>query len=901
MSGNSNSNQGKGKNHPKTHLCLALNFARYRFIEVLRYIKENDSITERNWLSQVSEFKDLEKLKCANENQQKFVDELGIYLPFIKTEYDKLDELKMILLFTKQLRELRNYYSHAKHKSIILKCDKNNDDEKFMNRFCNLYAEAISYVSEKTDEGYIKDDFGHLKLKKERTAYDKELSENILCFISKTKPDFKENEYSLFFKSQYGYEFTEKGAMFLASLFLDKKEATEFLGGMTGFKKTEGKKFKATRDVFTYYSGKVIFDKMDTSNKDVSLFFNMVSYINKKPACIPAKEGEEIRQKDLFGHFALRYLLKEENDIKIRQYTGKKINKKPPKEIQTKNNEKIIVSYLDDEKIYSDELQNKFFTTGNNIYFDYNGLKGELGFKALSQLVFAKLLKSEGRYNTIYKDVKEQLSGYISQYTDILGNIINGKINSNDDLKDYLNGKIVYICQIPNAIKNGLENKGIESENEFINRVIKRLENKIKNCEERLKKVSEERIYDIVTFILHDFMDWIGKDSGKPGKALYEKLHSKLTFYGRYREELLKTLRDKNWNYESHIIYKALKEKDLRDVYRIYLTELKKQCELDKKNIENKPTNLFHIAKEIGNKIGLIQKSFESKSTKIEERTSSAKDIASMILDKPIPIPDNLIKDTIINKIVINKDDKQINRLATLIDIYLPGKGFDIKRDDKTKNSMLPEYYYNLEEKYPDLKVQKKIRLFKTNDKILRLIIVEYSKGFIKDKVKLILPDERPVTELYNSEATMAFFDRKIKFRFDKYNKVKRLLYDKRVETIVNHHIDKSVYPIIIFSDDTSTSFIIDEEKKNFKDSQKHLISAALDFEERFWKEGKHDFNILLKKYTSKTYINHRSILKEANIKDDIVNFRNLALHNSVPKTKDYFKEEIIKYNSYIK
>lgn len=902
MSGIFNSNRQKTGNHPKTHLCFALNLARHRFFEILSYIKSY-IINERNWLQKLSEFKDLEKLKNANQSQQDLIEKLSIYLPFIKPENDNLEEIKMIRMFINQLSHQRNFYSHAKHKPIILKFEKNNEDSKFIKRFCDLFADGISSISNNSDEGYRKEDFIHLKLEKKRIVLntDKKLPENITYFISKSKPAYTDNEYSLFFKSQNVFEFTEKGAMFLASLFLDKKEATEFLGGMTGFKKTDGKIFKATRDVFTFYSGKVIFNKMDTSNKDVSLLFNMVSYLNKKPECIPAKVGDEIRPNDLLGHFALRYLLMDEKDIKIRQYTGKKTNIKPPKEIQTKNGEKIIVSYSDDEKIYSGELQNKFFTTGNNIYFEYNEEHGELGFKALSQLVFAKLLRNENRYEKIFDDVKQKLNIYIIQYKAVLEQIKNGTINSKESLTDFLKGKIVKIIEIPQAIQNGLSDKEKEDDNAYIERVSKRLENKIEECDERLEKVGTERIYDIVTFILQDFMDSIGRDIGKPGRGLYKRLHNKLTFYGRYRDELIHILRNKSWDYDKHILSRALDKKDLREVYKNYLLLLKEWCKGKKKTIEDSSDNKLHIATELGTKIGLSQKKYVTESNKKEKRTSSAKDIADMILEKPIPIPDNLISNAILEKIKIVKDGKGINRLGTLIDIYLSGKGFDASRNEGEKNAMLPEYYHNIEEKYANKKAQKNVRLSKTNDKILRLIIGEYlKKDFIENKVKLYLPDDKPVTDLYHSTVEMNFFDRKIKFKFDKYNKVKRLIYDKRVETIVNFHIDKKLSPIV-FSDVTDDKFIIDEERNKFKKSQKHLISSALDFEERFWKDSKNDFEALLKKYTSKTYLNHRSILKEARINDKIADFRNSALHNAVPETKYYFKDIIEKYNSFLK
>ena len=57
-------NQSEGKKtyspHPYTELCLALNLARCRFVEILRYIKEDDEINEDNWKN-IAELRDIDK------------------------------------------------------------------------------------------------------------------------------------------------------------------------------------------------------------------------------------------------------------------------------------------------------------------------------------------------------------------------------------------------------------------------------------------------------------------------------------------------------------------------------------------------------------------------------------------------------------------------------------------------------------------------------------------------------------------------------------------------------------------------------------------------------------------------------------------------------------------------
>lgn len=894
--------------HPKTELCIALNLARLRFVEVLRYVLDDDNITEENWKTRFQEKSQKlinpkpEEIQKINElkqkwllKQQQLLKELSIYLPYIKPENDNQIELNMLILIGNLLSQERNYYSHHFHKPIILNYDKDRKSDSVINKLTDLFAEAIDSKLSNNDNGFTKDDMSHLILNDDRK--EETMPQWLNPYISKTEPEV--SEYALFFKSENGFELSKRGAIFLASLFLDKKEATEILGGMIGFKKTDGNKFRLTREVFTYYCGKVVYDRKDTKNANVSLFFTMVSYLDKKPLEIPAKEGEETRVRDLFGYFATRYLLMDNSDFKIRQFTGKLLPKE--REVKIKNDKIIPVSDSTPEKIYSEHLQQKFALTGNNIYFKYNNEKGVLGFKALSQLVFAKLLRNESGFENLYDDVKKKIIGYVKQYKAILEQIKSNKINDDESLKKYLEGKVVKINEIPQAIRNSFSG-GKEDNKVFTDRVLRRLKNKIKECDEKLEKLNfnekEIRIYDIVTFMLQDYMNSIGRNKQrKPGKGLYERLHNNLTFYGRYRGKLIDTLRNKYTDFNNSILADALEETDLHRVYERYLKRLRNWCLENLAKIEkgDSESKRHHDANLLSFKLGLNQKSFESKSLEKHERTSSPKDISDMILDKPIPIPDNFISGIIRDKINLTKDGKKIEQLNTLIDIYIPGKAFDIGRNEKEKNIMLPDFYNEIESIYAKKEI-KKIRLLRTHDKLIRLMLGEYAKGFIKERVELKLPDDKPVSELYESIVEMKFLeDKKIKFPFKKYNKVKRLLYDKRIENIIKYNIDVSV-KLFEFTDDSEKKFIIDDQKDLFKKSQKRLISASLSFEERFWKNNKPDD--LLRKFTkSGNYISHNNILSEIGKDEKFGKMRGNALHNHVPEVKGYFKDAIMEYD----
>lgn len=885
--------------HPKTELCLALNLARHRFIEILRYVKNDNSIKDDNWKSKVKEFSDL-KRKNPTAAQQELLANLSKYLPFIRPENDNIIELNMAVKLGDMLDDQRNFYSHAKHKPIEYHYVTEYANESEVKKLCDLFSDAIEKLVENKNNTYTKDDMQDLYLGDDRR--DKETPSWLNMFIAGSEP--RDKEYALFYKSAKGYELSKRGAVFFASLFLNKKEAVEFLSGITGFKKTEGEnRFKATRDVFTYYSGKAVMERKDTKYSDTAMFFNMVEYLDKTPKIIK-QEGEGVREKELFFHYAVRYLLYND-DIEIRQFTGTIDESKETRKVPLKSGKEIEVKELKYEKKYSKDLESKIFQSRNNIYFKYNKAEGQLGEKATTQLVFAKLLRNEPTCKGLYDEVKQKLHRYISQYMGVLKQVKAGTVDTKEKLTQALESKLVKEKEIPEKIRESLEKSGEEDANVFIGRVVRGLEKKKEGCERRLKELSKDtRVYDMVTFMLQSFMDLLDRNKRKPGKGLYERLHHDFTFYGRYGGKVKDTLKHKYPDFHSSILSRALDEKDLHKVYKKYLEELKNWYEsrLTQINRETEHAKKLHIATEVSTKIGLNRKKFAA-TGKPDKRTSSAKDIADMLLDKPIPLPDNLISQAILEKIKITKDGKEINRLGTLIDIYLPDKGFDCNRSDKEKNVMLAEYYHDIDNKYKG-KEQKKIRLSRTQDKLIRLIIGEYAKGFIKDTVKLEIPDDIHVTKLYHSEVVMDFYGRNIKFPFDKYNKVKKLIYDKRIGVITKFHIDEKI-KVIEYKDvpekksgDEKKSYAtpIDEQKELYKKSQKRLISEALKFEEAFWE--KNDFDTLLKKYTRFTsHIEHKNILKEAKAKEELGIFRNNALHNDVPETQGYFKNAIEQYD----
>ncbi len=92
----------------------------------------------------------------------------------------------------------------------------------------------------------------------------------------------KEPEH-FFYKFEINKKVTEKALAFFICLWLQRKNAQEFLKKLEGFKKSENNAQKATLETFTYYGLRIPQPKLNSNNTRESLLLDMVNEMKKCP------------------------------------------------------------------------------------------------------------------------------------------------------------------------------------------------------------------------------------------------------------------------------------------------------------------------------------------------------------------------------------------------------------------------------------------------------------------------------------------------------------------------------------------------------------------------------------------------------------------------------------------
>jgi len=169
------------------------------------------------------------------------------------------DYCDIFKLLINQLYEYRNYYTHAVHQPV----EMNQSIIKGMQiLFDSSRREVKDRFSLKTS------DVDHLV----RLSSKKENGENIAYEKESFKYRFVKDE-----------ALTEKGFLFFASLWLQRKYAQELLKKHEGFKRSESPSQKATLEAFTYYSIKLPQPRLTSDNSKEGLLLDMVNELKRCP------------------------------------------------------------------------------------------------------------------------------------------------------------------------------------------------------------------------------------------------------------------------------------------------------------------------------------------------------------------------------------------------------------------------------------------------------------------------------------------------------------------------------------------------------------------------------------------------------------------------------------------
>jgi hypothetical protein len=236
-----------------------------------------------------------------NEKEQKLTPTQ--YLALQLENFDFKDEL------FKVIGNIRNINSHYVHTFDYLNIEKLADNKQANNKIIKFLTEAfdlsvlVNYLTEKgeTYDSFSNDEEADKKIvsylcekffpnkehQKEESDHFLSLSKNKaiehLLFIEVEEAiEWKLLEEHSIFSIHPGRYLSFHACLFLLSLFLYKDEANKLISKIKGFKRTEDQ-YSYKRNIFTLFSKKFSSQDINSEEKFLVRFRDIISYLNKYP------------------------------------------------------------------------------------------------------------------------------------------------------------------------------------------------------------------------------------------------------------------------------------------------------------------------------------------------------------------------------------------------------------------------------------------------------------------------------------------------------------------------------------------------------------------------------------------------------------------------------------------
>ncbi|MDR1004280.1 MAG: type VI-B CRISPR-associated RNA-guided ribonuclease Cas13b [Prevotellaceae bacterium] len=228
---------------PKYLYAAYLNMAKNNVRTALSYIHQSivgSSVT--NLLSPDKLLEEIQKSNQSAETQQRVISLFEKHFPFVAALFpgDAAYE-KNLQCLIKQLERLRNEYTHTVH-------DERKPDENIIKGMKSLFDAARRRVIERL-----------------------QLSDADVRHLDRYKLDDANGNL------------TDKGLAFFVCLFLEKKYANLLLGQISGFKRTDEKCFRATKEVYSVYRLQLPKCRIDSKEPDMALGLDMLNELKKCP------------------------------------------------------------------------------------------------------------------------------------------------------------------------------------------------------------------------------------------------------------------------------------------------------------------------------------------------------------------------------------------------------------------------------------------------------------------------------------------------------------------------------------------------------------------------------------------------------------------------------------------
>lgn len=356
----------KNLNEDPYYFAHYLNMAEHNVYVILKTIDEkagiNGAVEEKSLYNSTV----IAKLKSKSAWEVKsLLGRLKQNFPFFaiyENEPEKIYET--LYAFLRILHILRNRYSHyAYAKNWLNANDKKHLESTFLS-LKRIFNNSIDKIKDRFE--YSDEETAHLKFNKK-----------------------SEEPYHYFISNKDNSDFEERGLAFFTSLFLEKKYANLFLSRLSGFKRTDEKQYRATKNCFMAFCCQLPKPKIRSDNNTMSLMLDMMGELQRCPRelykqlntenqnlflkginetgmneDVELSEKQEVilkRYSNRFPYFDLRFLeeTKAFDTLRFHIHLGRYICKEYTKPIKGEDKDRRLTKELQTYGFLSDFIEQK--------------------------------------------------------------------------------------------------------------------------------------------------------------------------------------------------------------------------------------------------------------------------------------------------------------------------------------------------------------------------------------------------------------------------------------------------------------------------------------------------------------------------------------------------------------
>jgi hypothetical protein len=273
------------------------NLADNNITNVFREIEEKLSLKVRP-KAIVDKINDYYNDTVSHADWDRRVNLLAEYFPIVTLMNHRVNNLPIresfreeLLLWTKYIENLRNYYTHHFHADL----EYNPKIFEMLDRFIPTIVKREQMQRSKKEE-YIKLKFNFEKELSHLTEKEREIKvqSSFNHIIDNT------GQLNSLYKAQINEKLSRSGLLFLLTSALSKKESVLLLSNVEGFKATNDLPYMATRWVFTHLCFKGLKKVIRSHYSDEAMLMQIIDELSKCPHELYERLGEKDKEEFLY-------------------------------------------------------------------------------------------------------------------------------------------------------------------------------------------------------------------------------------------------------------------------------------------------------------------------------------------------------------------------------------------------------------------------------------------------------------------------------------------------------------------------------------------------------------------------------------------------------------------------